>query len=129
DLDRSREAVAGDHLAERRFDVAPALARDQLEQLAALRIGALVAEQAAEGAVALGDLAVEIEQRDPDRRVLEDALEAPLREAERLLPFALGRQVADHRAGAQAAALGIDDALADIGLERPALHAAQGDLA
>src|SRR6185437_16640422 len=85
-------------------------------------------EELAEHPVGLVEAALAVEQRDADRRVGEEALEALARQAQRLFPLALGRQVADDRAGAQIVA-GLHHRLADRGIDDAALPPLEDELA
>ena len=82
-------------------DLAAVLLVDEADQRLADQILRPGAEQFAERAVRLLEPAEAVDQRDADRRVGEEALEALARQPQRALPFALGGQVAHHRAGAQ----------------------------
>ena len=109
-------------------DLAAVLLVDKADQRLADQILRHGAEQFAERAIGLLEAAEAVDQRDADRRVGEEALEPLARQAQRGLPFALGGQVAHHRAGAQLVA-GADHALADRGVDGAAVAAFQHDLA
>ena len=80
-----------------------------------------------ESIVALGQLAAVIDQRDADRRILEEALEALLRPVQRFAPVALGCQVAHHGAGSEIPAIGRHHGgLGDRGLEPASFQALHG---
>src|SRR6185437_1855516 len=105
-----------------------ALRRQEAHQLLAVELARSGAEKLAQRPVGLDQTPVAIEKRDAYRRIGEEELEAQPRQPQRLLPFALGREVAHHRPGAQAVA-DLDHRLADRGVNGAALTAAQHDLA
>src|SRR5207237_7739777 len=81
-----------------------------------------------ERAVSFFQPAKTVDQRNPDRDVRKEPLEALARQAQRRLPFAFRRQIPHHRTGAQLWP-GPDDALADPGLQGAAIAASQRNLA
>src|SRR5207302_1960114 len=109
-------------------DLAAVLFVDEADQRLADQILRPGAEQFAQRAIGLLKAAEAVDQRDADRGVGEEALKALAREAERGLPFALGRQVAHDRTGAQPIPLA-DDALADPRVDRAPVAGLQDDLA
>src|SRR5689334_7886547 len=86
------------------------------------------AEQVAERAVRLFEPSRAVDQRDPDRRIGEEALETLARPAQRRFPFAFRSQVAHDRAGAQFGPAA-DRALAQPSLQGMAVAAPEGDFA
>lgn len=105
-------------------------ADDQVGHAPPENIAGLAADQRQEGLVALGQSPALVHQRDADGRVLEEALEALLGQAQGLLPLALRRQVAHDGAGVRnPPVLAPHHALRDIGLEAAPLEPVHGDLA
>ena len=100
-LDRPRGQRAVGRLGELGRDLgALGIGQEAHQRLADERRG-LGAEECAERRIRLRKAPIAVNQRDADRSVSEEPLEALLRPAQRFLPIALGREVAHHRAGAQ----------------------------
>ncbi len=70
-----------------------------------------------QGEVAVGDPSVGIDQRDADRRIVEQPVEALFRRPQGAFPLLLGHHIAhDHRAGEDLAAL-VEHGVRHQGLE------------
>src|SRR5262249_15685549 len=109
-------------------DVAAVLLIEEPNQRFADQVLRRGIEQFAEGAVGFLEPTEAIDQRDADRRLGKEALEALARQSERGLPPPPGRQVTDDRAGAQLIAI-LDNALADPGVHGATVPALQHDFA
>src|SRR3954467_5743669 len=119
-IDRPRGHPTLGRFAQPGLQLAPVLLGDEADQLLADQRLKRRAEQVAERAVRLFEPAQPVDQRDPDRRVGEKALEALARAAQLRFPLALRSQVAHDRAGAQFGAV------ADRTLAQPRLQRATG---
>jgi hypothetical protein len=129
-LDRAGDVLARRGGAHARLGLGAVLVGDEVEHGDAQERRAGGRAEALQQMVAFGDVARLIHQRDADGRVLEQMLEAALGDAQRPLPAALRGEVAQHRARAQAGAVGVGDhGLGDEGLERAPLAAAERHLA
>ena len=103
---------------------------DQVEERNSGQALGLRADKGAESAIAFGQPAARIEQRDTDRRFEEKPLEALDGALERLGHGPFARQVTHDRAGAQSSTVRArNDILADRSLEPDAVQALERDLA
>ncbi len=98
----------------------------EVDERHAAEFRAIMPDEGREGWIGLRYPQFVVQKSDADRRLLEEPLEAQLGSLERLLPLALGPEIAHDRAGHERAAhLPGHDALRDLGLDRPPADAAK----